>query len=233
MSYLIYSGPSALDGKTIFAALTGIEIPSANVKTGPILHTWILREEIPPVDAVRSGEDESICGNCSLRGNGTKGRSCYVPVFRSPTVIYKNRDKLKPITDKHLFRNRYVRLGAYGDHAALPTEITMDIHRKATGTTGYTHQWRTCDQELRKVLMASCDSVEDRLLAKEMGWNTFRIRRPGDAKLKGEELCPASEEAGKKLICHSCQKCGGNKTNKDIVINVHGIGRLNFNRREV
>ena len=230
MSYLLYSGPSMLDGNPIFAALTGIENPSRNIKTGAMVHSWIMRSDMNPIEAVHANADTSVCGSCSLRGDNGKGRSCYVTLFQAPNNIYKTKDGLKP-TPKLLFRNRAIRLGAYGDHAALPTSITADIVKRATMTTGYSHQWRTCDQELRKYLMASCDSEADRELAKSMGWSTFRVKKVDQLKLKGETLCPASAEAGKKLTCITCGKCSGNNA-KDIVINVHGTGQRHFNLRQ-
>jgi len=122
-------------------------------------------------------------------------------------------------------------LGAYGDHAALPTSVTADIAKKAMMTTGYTHQWKTCDQDLQKYLMASCDSAEDRELANAMGWATFRVKTVDQPKLKGETLCPASAEAGKILTCLTCSKCAGGSV-RDVVIDIHGTGQRHFTLRQ-
>lgn len=228
MSYLLYEGPSLLDGKPIFMALTGTETPSQNPKTGPMLQTWIMRSDLNPLDALRLNADVSVCGQCPLRGDEGRGRACYVTVARAPNQVFKSRHTLKPLK-KHVFRNRAVRLGAYGDPAAIPTNIIADIHKRAAMVTGYTHQWRTCDPELKRYMMASCDSVEDYEVAKELGWATFRIKQATDTKLRGEIICPAATESGKAMTCYNCGLCKGGDT-KDVVINIHGMGMRNFER---
>lgn len=219
-----------LDGQPIFAALSGVENPSRNSKTGAMLQTWVMRSDMGPFEAVKTNADASVCGGCSHRGDHGVGRSCYVILFHAPNQVYKHRDDQKPLP-KLVYHNRAVRLGGYGDHAALPTAITADIAKKAMMTTGYTHQWKTCDQDLRKYLMASCDSVEDRELANALGWATFRVKTVDQPKLKGETLCPASAEAGKILTCLTCGKCSGGDV-KDVVIDVHGVGHRHFTLRQ-
>ena len=66
--YLLYDGPSRLDRAPIIVLATGIDTPSKNQKTGPMVQTYILRKDISPSEAVRSGADYSICGNCIHRG---------------------------------------------------------------------------------------------------------------------------------------------------------------------
>lgn len=226
MAYILYDGPSMLDGKPIVAILTGIKRPSSNVKTGPMAQVWILRKDINPIEAVKTGEDFSVCGSCPLRGINGKQRLCYVTIHQAPNQVFKQIPKAKPYK-KGLLRNRPVRLGAYGDMAAVPTEVTEMIAKEALFTTGYTHQWQSCDQELQKYLMASCESPYSREQAKAAGWATFRVKSPEKGRLHGETLCPASDEAGKKLQCFTCAKCSGNQA-KDVVINVHGTGKRHF-----
>lgn len=230
MSYLLYEGPSMLDGNPIFAALTGIERPSTNIKTGPMAQTFILRSDMSPIAANHTGADHSICGTCPLKGTNGKQRSCYVTLFQAPNNVYRYRDRLKPLP-RNIFQHRAVRLGAYGDHAALPVAVTARIAKHAAMTTGYTHQWRTCDPDLRKYLMASCESAADRELAKQMGWSTFRIKSTDAPKLKGETICPASDEGGKIMTCYTCGRCSGNQA-KDVVITVHGTGKRHFDLLE-
>lgn len=226
MSYQLYEGPSMLNGKPIAAFVTGIDTISRNPKTGPMAQTFVLAADVDPLTAIKTGQDKSVCGSCPLRGTEGRKRSCYVTVFQAPTQVYRYRDNAKPLR-KGLFKNRMIRLGAYGDHAAMPTAVTDRVVKEALGHTGYTHQWKTCDQDLSRYLMASVESEEDRELAKSMGWATFRIKTVDQAKLKGETLCPASEEAGKRMTCFTCGKCAGGKA-KDVVINVHGFGKKNF-----
>jgi len=224
MSYLVYEGPSMLDGQPIVCLATGIDQPSRNGKTGPMVQTYILRQDVPPLEAVKTGADKSICGDCKLRGNNGKDRVCYVTLFRDPTNVYSSARKPLP---KTALNNRGVRLGAYGDPAALPTSVIRRLVKKSAVHTGYTHQWLTCDQDLKNYVMASCDSPEDRESAKSLGWQTFRVKHPEEQMLPGETLCPASEEAGKQMNCLACGKCRG-VGSVDVVINVHGIGKRNF-----
>jgi hypothetical protein len=42
-----------------------------------------------------------------------------------------------------------------------------------------------------------------------MGWRTFRVREASEPVAKGEFICPASAEAGKRTTCIQCQACDG------------------------
>jgi hypothetical protein len=79
---VLYRGPSQLDGAPIIVVATGIAGASRNAKTGDLIQTWILREDISPTEAVKTGADASICGTCPHRGTISEGknigRSCYV-----------------------------------------------------------------------------------------------------------------------------------------------------------
>ena len=62
-----WRGPSAIDGTPVMLVLTGLRRPSTNSKTGPMVQSWILREDMHPLEAVKTGADSSICGSCPLR----------------------------------------------------------------------------------------------------------------------------------------------------------------------
>jgi hypothetical protein len=49
--------------------------------------------------------------------------------------------------------------------------------------------------------------------------------------LEGEILCPASEEAGKKLTCETCGACNGTATGRksSIYIPLHGSSAVKAN----
>lgn len=66
--YVIYRGPSMIDGSPIICIASGFIEESSNEKTGPMIQTWILREDVDPQTAVWTGEDKSICGDCVHRG---------------------------------------------------------------------------------------------------------------------------------------------------------------------
>ena len=130
-------------------------------------------------------------------------------------------------------------MGAYGDPAAAPYDAWERVAQLVQGWTGYTHQWKTTDARFAGLLVASCDSVSDRDEAKSAGWRTFRVKPAGARHWpSGEIVCPASEEAGKRLQCIDCRACSGTRLGKlgafapDIVIDIHGspVARRNYQR---
>ena len=48
---VLYDGPSLIDGAPIVAIATGLIWPSLNRKTGDMVHVWIMRADLPPVEA--------------------------------------------------------------------------------------------------------------------------------------------------------------------------------------
>jgi hypothetical protein len=241
---ILYRGPSLLDGKPIVVIATGLGKGSRNTKTGDLVQLWILREDLSPVEATHTGEDASICGDCPHRGIIVDGRnvnrSCYVTVFQAPLVIWKTFMRggyptLTPEEAAEILRGLRVRVGAYGDGAAIPYDLLATWLEHTEAVTGYSHQWRNCDQRLKQYCMASCDTALDRELAKAMGWRTFRVRAAGEEAGKREVVCPASAEAGFKTTCAACVACGGfsSKAKADIVIMAHGAAsKVNaFERR--
>jgi hypothetical protein len=230
--YTIYQGPSRLDGKPIVVILL---LGSDNVKTGNMMQTYILRSDIAPLDAVKTGEDSSICGNCPHRGivdpdtGEVIQRSCYVNIGQGPRQVYEaykrgNYPRLSPVhpTIRDAVRGRVVRLGTYGDPAAAPVGFWDALLGGSQGWTGYTHQWRT-SPHLRHLCMASADCPSDQRLASEMGWRTFRVRLDSQELQPTEIICPASNEGGKRVTCDRCQLCqGASKQAKSIAIILHG-----------
>jgi hypothetical protein len=243
-SAIIYRGPSMLDGSPIVVVATGLGKSSLNTKTGALVQTWIIRDDMSPVEAVKSGADSAICGACPHRGEAkdgkVTGRSCYVAVFQAPLSVYKTLKAGKYETVEAndlgaLFQGKRVRLGAYGDPAAVPMWVWDAVLSGAEAFTGYTHQWRTCPQELNAYVMASCDTAQDWVEAKRMGWRTFRVRTAAEPLQAREVICPASKEAGLKTNCAACVACGGHgaKAKVDIAIVAHGSASVTkaFNAR--
>lgn len=226
---ILYRGPSLLDGAPIVVIATGLASRSSNAKTGGMVQTYILREDVSPVDAIKQGADASICGDCSHRGDGTgKGRTCYVNVGQGPLAVWRafHRGVYTTVADGTVYtvgEGRAVRLGTYGDPAAVHANIWRALVWKATAHTGYTHQWRKAPG-LRTLCMASADSEADAREAHAAGWRTFRVAMPCDApRIESEAVCPASAEAGKKLTCAQCMACGGaNGRRGSIAIQAHG-----------
>ena len=227
-SYILYEGPSRIDGAPIVIIATGFGTKSKNEKTGNMIQTWILRQDVSPVEAVKSGQDVSICGDCKHRGT-----SCYVTVFQAPQNVWRayKAGKYKraiPLQFNALFKDRKVRFGAYGDPAAAPLHIWKAIASHAAGYTGYTHQWKDKrNAGYAKYCMASVDAVAERNAAIDRGFRTFRVKSSADLLTPNETrevICPASDEAGNKLNCETCMSCNGTNTNRlgSIVITVHG-----------
>jgi len=218
---VVYEGPSVLNGRPIIGIVTGLVSPSSNVKTGPMAQLWIMDATTEPHLAVKSGEDESVCGDCPARN-----KWCYVTTFQGPLSVYRTwkRGGYQQYTPA-LLDDKVLRLGAYGDPAAIPIEVIRDISGRVRRFTGYTHAWKYCDSELQLYCMASVDSISDKEQAVRSGWRTFRVCSPDSPKQRGESICPASEEAGNKITCFDCGACDGHrrpKVKSNIVIQAHG-----------
>ena len=205
--YILYEGPSRLDGSPIVIIINKIYSKSKNAKTGDGIQTWIIRSDMPPMEALRAGHDIAICGDCPARDEW-----CYVRVDQAVTGIYKAylRGSYKPWSDEllHLVQHRYVRFGSYGDPAAAPIEVWEPLLAACTVHTAYTHQWRVLGDEW-KWCMASCDTLGERDQAKALGWRSFVTLLPGEKRPKGVASCPASKEQGMKLTCEQCGHCDG------------------------
>ncbi len=226
---ILWQGESLLDGERIMVIATGMSHKSKNAKTGEMIQTYILRQDIKPMFARRLGEDKSICGDCKHKEYAT----CYVNLCHGPRAVFTayhagNYRKWES-GDIESFRGAYVRFGTYGDPAAVPFEVWDNIAGVAKAITGYTHQWKKCDQRLKKYCMASVDSIveynKEYFQAQLMGWRTFRIRESEDNEvLKNEFMCPASKEAGVLTNCKKCGACGGHsqKRKKCPTIILHG-----------
>lgn len=223
---IIYEGPSLIDGKPIIAIAT---LNSSNRKTGDMVQTWILRADVEPNVAIKTGDDASICGNCPHRP--ANAGSCYVLTFNAPLSIYRayHRGSYEG-RSLEAFRGKALRLGSYGDPLAVPIEAWQPLIDITAGRTGYTHQWRNNTRpEWQGLVMASVDSPEEASAAKAAGWRYFRVTNASAPKIKGETVCPASEEAGKKLSCVDCLSCAGQTGRKaSIVINAHGAKKNNY-----
>lgn len=232
LGIILYKGKSLIDNQMIIVLATGFD-KSSNEKTGDMIQTWIMTLRMSPIEAKRYGHDFSVCGDCKHKHFG----SCYVNIAHGPHNTYKAymNDRYIPFEESHLelFKGRKIRLGSYGDPAAVPTEVWAKICSVTDGHTGYTHQWnkRFVDPELKDYCMASCDNTTEYIKAKAMGWRCFRVRMSADFAVAenrlsyNEFVCPASNEAGNKTSCEKCKACMGlgASTKKDPVIIVHGL----------
>lgn len=247
---VFYRGPSMLDGAPIVAILTGIKGKSSNSKTADLYQTWILREDVNPIDASQRGLDVSICGDCKHRGKATKladgrwkaaKRTCYVRLDTAPNNVWKSYHRgnypevqLGEARELMARRGKRTRGGSYGDPAAVPFWVwyaLLDLGNAASDDAGnaYTHQWRHYP-ELASFCMASVDTEAEYHEAKVLGFRTFRVRSESAPILDRELPCPAAKESGYRTTCDLCQLCKGNraKSRRDVTIIAHGIGANNF-----
>jgi hypothetical protein len=235
---VLYEGRSALTGDPIVAIANRIITASVNEKTGALVQSFIIRSDIDPLAATYSGADAAVCGDCQHRR--TNQGTCYVNVGRSVATVFgaykRGRYALPnihydPRILPDLFRNKKIRLGTYGDPAAIPFSIWRAVTLYADAVNGYSHQWRNpALQSLRTLCMASVDTPQEQKEAIALGWRTFRVRNATDPLLNYEIPCPASAEAGKKTVCETCKACGGlsAKAKTNIAIRAHGPTKTRF-----
>ena len=244
---ILYRGPSLLDQ----APIVVIGLPgSDNIKTGNMSQTYILREDMHPMDANRLGEDYSICGNCLHRGtpnpskaSGTAdNRSCYVALFQGPSKVYAafKQGKYTDITSspeqiREWGKGKNIRLGTYGDPAAVPHSLWDNLLQGATSWTGYSHQMQAAGAAYNpRFMMASADSKAQAQAFHAQGYRTFRViplqtwQEAGKGSLlQNEVLCPASAESSAQgVTCERCKLCQGSSIEaKSIAIVAHGSGK--------
>jgi hypothetical protein len=231
-----------MDGAPICAVAVISQSSRENTKTGAVVQTYILLEDIDPRDASKSGADYSICGTCPLRGIATddpdrsiaRNRICYVQLGQGPLNVFKAMQRgVYPVVRGHaaiaaIGRGRVVRLGTYGDPAMVPSYIWESLISEARGHTAHSHQANVPAANFRADLyMHSADSLEQAQGAWASGQRTFRIVRTVADIVKGREiLCPASKEAGRRVTCTDCRLCGGSRqVAKSIAIVAHGAGQ--------
>ena len=221
--YIIYRGHSLLDDKPI--VVVAITSESKNSKTGNMVQTYILADNgKSPVDSARLLEDVSVCGDCKHRRG--MGGSCYVNLGQGARAVMDGlmRDIYPRATPAQVARSitgRKVRLGTYGDPMAVPVWVWENLVSEAAGHTGYTHQWQPEKRKrmdvlypdqydgIRALCMASVDTEDEWFSASLENWRTFRVRSADDEKANTEFVCPASEEAGKRVTCAQCMACNG------------------------
>jgi len=231
-AFIAWQGPSPVTGDAMVLILTGL---SSNAKTGPMYQAWLLLRDMTPFDGLKTGADRALCGDCVHRSGET--RTCYVSMFNGPIGIYRKfllgfYPKLEPAAGAAALKDQAVRITAYGDPAFVPFEIWEQLLAQASGWVGYTHQWETCDQRFRSLLMASCETEREVDRAHAAGWRTFRAR-PSTAPLRADEFaCPASDEGGHRATCLDCQLCRGTSSPaKSVSILLHGKAAANKNLR--
>jgi hypothetical protein len=233
-SFIIYEGPSLIDGSPIVAIA---QVKTGNRKTGDMVQTWILRSDIDPITASRTGADTAICGDCPHKGTPSdkatgwaQDRTCYVNLLFAPNGVFKaykrgaydtaqGHDAIAAIA-----KGKGCRLGSYGDPAACPSYIWESLTSDAEFVTAYTHN---PVNPMPETIMTSADNAAQAQQAWSRNERTFRVVSDLAQIIKGKEvLCPASDEAGNRATCASCKLCGGNSVKaKSVAIVAHGASK--------
>ena len=219
---VIWEGESVLDGSPIALIAT---LKTSNVKTGDMVQTWIIRTDVNPVEATRTGLDAAICGACPHRH--FLGGACYVNVGQAPNAVYKaykaGKYPTATVESVQILKGRKLRMGAYGDPAAVPADIweALMLAVEFSGHTGYTHQAShpNFDKRILDWCMTSADTPKQAAKLQAQGLRTFRVKTPDAPALEGEIEC-LSDSMGKS--CADCLLCDGANNKPSVYINVHG-----------
>tara|TARA_R110000822_G_scaffold33491_4_gene95446 strand:- start:234 stop:977 length:744 start_codon:yes stop_codon:yes gene_type:complete len=235
-SAVIYRGPSLIDGHPI--AVIAV-VSDRNRKTGLVVQTYILLDDIDPRDASKSGADYSICGACPMRGEATtdpkrkqaKSRRCYVKLYQGVLITWRHykaggyRTAIGHGAIAAIGAERVVRIGTYGDPSAVPSYVWDSLLADSIAHMAYSHQSGMPGVDFRPDLyMVSADTEAQARAAWDAGQRTFRVVSSVEDIVKGREiLCPASKEAGARVQCTTCRLCGGASVKaKSIAIPDHG-----------
>lgn len=230
---VIYEGKSTTTGKDIVVLTTE---NSKNRKTGNMLQVFFLLKDTDPNEAFKAARNsleadaQTVCGGCSHLADG----SCYILWHQAPLSTWR-RYKRGGHNGETPNASLPVRLGAAGNPNSAPYQVSFDLVKNAPSHTGYTHQFLTCDQRFKNILMASVESKAEAKAAHAMGWRTFRTVELGgtDDLLPNEIICPATQEkwdGTPKTDCAKCGLCSGasGRGNVSIVVEVHGKSKAKF-----
>ena len=234
---ILYRGPSLLDGSPIVCIAT---FETSNEKTGDMIQTWILPDNgLDPVEALKQNANFGACGNCPLQGwmdpdtGKMINRVCYVNVGQAPLGIWRSFQrggypKYDARKHRQWFVGRKVRIGAYGDPAAIPVPLVRWLADVSIAWTGYSHQLFWCDprraEALAKYLMVSCHTRAQSTEATRRGWRFFEAIREDQAPPEDAIECPHYSHG---VQCADCLLCEGtDKRAKSIYVIAHAkVGR--------
>lgn len=230
---VIYEGASTTTNKEIVVLTTQ---DSRNPKTGNMLQVFYMLKDTDPNTAFKAArnnlesEQATVCGGCPHLVDGT----CYVLWHQAPLSTWRRYKRGGHNKDRV---NSYlpVRLGAAGNPNSAPFSVSFNLLKNSPSHTGYVHQWLTCDQEFKRITMASCESKTEAKAAQKLGWRTARVMEVGDTELLPNEIiCPATQKRADgvtpKTDCATCGLCSGTEGRGtcSIVFPVHGKSKNKF-----
>lgn len=220
-------GMILFDGGTYNPIVVLLKYDSDNVKTGNMSQIYIIRNDMKPSYALKTGNDDLICGECIHRVEGT----CYVNVPFGVNSIYQswlngNYEALDYRIMKYKIKNNFVRFGSYGDPVFIPIELVDYISKNCKGWTGYSHQWQDPQFDaFKRYFMASVDNESEYQKSINLGWRSYRVSTNNDT-LNGEIMCPHDSESDTPIQCADCRLCDGlgrHKNARNIAVIVHGL----------
>jgi len=217
----VWQGESLFDGSPISVVISQYASDSANRKTGAMVQVSVLPTDKNAHEAFKSGSP-SVCGDCKYNGSG-----CYVRWFmverQRKSVQYLKNSAAALLLGQRLLRAMRVRVGTAGDPAAVPTHVWRTLLQDAEGWTGYTHAWKTCDQELKGLFLASCDNEQEVIEAGHLGWSCYYVYDTFDIIHPEVIQCLYQE---KMTTCYDCMLCHG-RAKKQIVVGARLHGATN------
>ncbi len=231
--FILYEGDSLLTGEPIVVIATmGGNNPKTDNDFKSMVQTWIMLRDTPPHEAVKSGNDEGVCGNCIQRPS--VGGACYVKTFQAPLSIWRayKRGNYNSVINLENLRGAELRLGSYGDPSAVPFDIWRNLIDKVQPRlmTGYTHQMshKAFDKRMAEVCMISADTPKVALKAHAQGFRTFRMTTDTEQLLPNEIICPNDTDGVK---CIDCGLCDGAGDKPNIAILAHGALAKRYNEK--
>lgn len=231
--FKLWEGASLLTGEPIVVIVTmGGNNPKTDNDFRSMVQTWIMLRDTPPHEAVKSGNDEGVCGNCIQRPS--VGGACYVKTFQAPLSIWRayKRGNYNNVINLENLRGAELRLGSYGDPSAVPFDIWRNLIDKVQPRlmTGYTHQMshKAFDKRMAEVCMISADTPKVALKAHAQGFRTFRMTTDTEQLLPNEIICPNDTDGVK---CIDCGLCDGAGDKPNIAILAHGALAKRYNEK--
>ena len=231
--FKLWEGASLLTGEPIVVIVTmGGNNPKTDNDFRSMVQTWIMLRDTPPHEAVKSGDDAGVCGNCIQRPS--VGGACYVKTFQAPLSIWRayKRGNYNNVINLESLRGAELRLGSYGDPSAVPFDIWRNLIDKVQPRlmTGYTHQMshKAFDKRMAEVCMISADTPKVALKAHAQGFRTFRMTTDTKQLLPNEIICPNDTDGVK---CIDCGLCDGAGDKPNIAILAHGALAKRYNEK--
>jgi hypothetical protein len=249
LGFVMYEGPSLIGQGDIAVIAT---LKCANAKTGDMVQVWIMPKDVDTLEAVQKGDNAAACGDCPLMGTPYKvsikrrggvveevvrlqNRVCYANLGRLDSTVGKayRRGRYAPYNRRiheRFLRGRNIRLGAYGDPAAMPDSLLEYLASVGSGHTGYSHQLFSIDREradrLARLLMVSCHTPAQHNEAVRRGWRPFTVIAEGQAPPRGAVECPFYTHS---VQCETCLLCqGSSKRAKPVFVRAHAMVGTNL-----